>query len=67
LRANTERPVTVRCGTNTVLGLDPARIDDILPALGSPRPAVRPPLWDGAAAERIADVLTEHRVRGIAA
>jgi UDP-N-acetylglucosamine 2-epimerase (non-hydrolysing) len=67
LRANTERPVTVRCGTNTVLGLDPDRIDDILPALGSPRPKVRPPLWDGAAAERIADVLVQHRVRGVAA
>jgi UDP-N-acetylglucosamine 2-epimerase (non-hydrolysing) len=67
LRANTERPVTVRCGTNTVLGLDPARIDDILPALESPRAALRPPLWDGSAAERIADVLTEHRIRGVAA
>ena len=26
LRDNTERPVTVRAGTNTLLGLDPARI-----------------------------------------
>jgi UDP-N-acetylglucosamine 2-epimerase (non-hydrolysing) len=58
LRASTERPVTVRCGTNTVLGLDPSRIDDILPALETPAPQQRrPPLWDGAAAERIADVL----------
>ena len=58
LRDNTERPVTVRCGTNTVLGLDPARIDDILPALDRPRDlTARPPLWDGAAAARIADVL----------
>jgi UDP-N-acetylglucosamine 2-epimerase (non-hydrolysing) len=59
LRANTERPVTVRAGTNTVLGLDPARISEI-PALlaahdgehGDP-----PPLWDGRAAERVADVI----------
>src|SRR5436189_232301 len=29
LRANTERPVTVRAGTNTLLGLDPARIAEI--------------------------------------
>ena len=29
LRDNTERPVTVRAGTNTVLGLDPARIAEI--------------------------------------
>ena len=57
LRDNTERPVTVRAGTNTLLGLDPARISE-LPALiasaqGAPRPEP-PPLWDGHAAERIA-------------
>jgi UDP-N-acetylglucosamine 2-epimerase (non-hydrolysing) len=59
LRDNTERPVTVRAGTNTVLGLDPARIVEI-PALldgrdgESPQP---PEKWDGHAAQRIADVL----------
>jgi UDP-N-acetylglucosamine 2-epimerase (non-hydrolysing) len=59
LRAGTERPVTVRLGTNTVLGLDPARIAEILPALEArrQRPASPPPLWDGRAAERIADVV----------
>ena len=35
LRDNTERPVTIRAGTNTLLGLDPARIADILAALAS--------------------------------
>ena len=30
LRDNTERPVTVQLGTNTLLGLDPARIADII-------------------------------------
>ena len=29
LRDNTERPVTVRAGTNTLLGLDPSRIAEI--------------------------------------
>jgi UDP-N-acetylglucosamine 2-epimerase (non-hydrolysing) len=59
LRDNTERPVTIRAGTNTLLGLDPARIDDILPALASSTPSapVPPPLWDGAAAQRVADVV----------
>ncbi|HLH66189.1 MAG TPA: UDP-N-acetylglucosamine 2-epimerase (non-hydrolyzing) [Solirubrobacteraceae bacterium] len=60
LRDNTERPVTVRLGTNTLLGLDPRRIDDILPALArgcAARPAAPPPGWDGKAAERVADVL----------
>jgi UDP-N-acetylglucosamine 2-epimerase (non-hydrolysing) len=59
LRANTERPVTVELGTNTLLGLDPAAIAEI-PAALAERPADRPeppPLWDGHAAERIADIL----------
>jgi UDP-N-acetylglucosamine 2-epimerase (non-hydrolysing) len=62
LRENTERPVTVRAGTNTLLGLDPQRIDDILPSLSrrpdGPAPAP-PPLWDGRAAERVADVVQQ--------
>jgi len=60
LRDNTERPVTIRAGTNTLLGLDPAAIAAIPQALSAPRPARTepPPLWDGRAAERIADVLT---------
>ena len=33
LRAVTERPVTTRLGTNVVLGLDPARITEILDAI----------------------------------
>lgn len=60
LRDNTERPVTIRAGTNTLLGLDPAAIAGIPEALTN-RPANRPdppPLWDGHAAERIADVLS---------
>ena len=60
LRDNTERPVTVRAGTNTLLGLDPARIAEI-PALldaGTASPQ-RPDLWDGHAAERIAGVIAD--------
>ena len=59
LRANTERPVTVELGTNTLLGLDPGAIAEI-PAALAERSAERlepPPLWDGHAAERIADIL----------
>jgi UDP-N-acetylglucosamine 2-epimerase (non-hydrolysing) len=60
LRANTERPITVELGTNTLLGLDPAAIAEI-PATLASRPASPPeppPLWDGHAAERIADILS---------
>ena len=59
LRDNTERPVTVELGTNTLLGLDPGRIVDV-PRLidgARSRPSRVPPLWDGHAAERIVDVL----------
>jgi UDP-N-acetylglucosamine 2-epimerase (non-hydrolysing) len=58
LRDSTERPVTVRAGTNTLLGLEPARIDDILPALAEPKATSEPPpMWDGRAAERVGEVL----------
>lgn len=60
LRDNTERPVTIRAGTNTLLGLEPARIAEIPSLLGASggAPPGAPPLWDGHAAERIADVLS---------
>lgn len=62
LRDNTERPVTIRLGTNTLLGLDPARIREI-PALLAEhdrRPPAEPPrFWDGRAAERAARILAE--------
>ncbi len=58
LRANTERPITVTHGTNQVVGSDAdailAGFRRVYPAA---RPAARPELWDGRAAERIADVL----------
>jgi UDP-N-acetylglucosamine 2-epimerase (non-hydrolysing) len=59
LRDNTERPVTIRAGTNKLLGLDPERIVDIPAALAN-RPKEPPPpprFWDGRAAERVADVV----------
>jgi UDP-N-acetylglucosamine 2-epimerase (non-hydrolysing) len=59
LRANTERPITVSLGTNTLLGLDPARIAEVPALLAAARgkEAAVPPLWDGKASERIVDVL----------
>src|SRR5207247_8533162 len=58
LRDNTERPVTIRAGTNTLLGLDPARISEIPELLRGRREdgnREAPPKWDGRASERAAD------------
>ena len=59
MRDNTERPITVEQGTNTLVGRDAARIraavDEIL-RTGGKRGRV-PELWDGNAAVRIAEHL----------
>ena len=59
LRENTERPITIEQGTNTLVGRDRARIvrlvEDIA-ATGGKRGRM-PELWDGRAAERIAQHL----------
>jgi len=61
MRENTERPITVTEGTNTLVGRDRARavecVDEIL-RTGGKRGRV-PPLWDGHAAARIAAHLQE--------
>ncbi len=62
LRETTERPITVECGTNVVVGTDTRRIISAAQAAlnGKKTTAPRqPPLWDGHTAERILDVLEE--------
>jgi len=60
LRENTERAITIREGTNTLVGVNPA---DVLVAARSvlARPVSSntpvPPLWDGKSGARIADDL----------
>ena len=64
LRENTERPVTVSEGTNTIVGSDPKTIlieaDKAL--RGDGKAGRTPALWDGQAAGRILDIL-ENDVR----
>ncbi|MFZ4718054.1 MAG: non-hydrolyzing UDP-N-acetylglucosamine 2-epimerase [Ilumatobacteraceae bacterium] len=64
LRENTERPLTVDEGTNTVVGTDPeviiAAVEAELASRTAPR---RPALWDGKASERVAAAIMS-RSRG---
>ncbi len=59
LRENTERPVTVEVGTNQLVGTDPAKVvaaaREVLS--GRAKRGRLPELWDGRAAERVAEVL----------
>ena len=61
LRESTERPITVRMGTNRVVGTDTQRITqaafEVVEGRGGSEPRPAPPLWDGHAAERILDEL----------
>lgn len=59
MRENTERPVTVTLGTNTLVGHDRKKLISELSKIlaGRPKTGAVPPLWDGHAGERIAAVL----------
>jgi len=59
LRHNTERPVTIDIGTNILVGNDPVKLRiEILKILaGNAKQGKIPPLWDGRASERIADII----------
>ena len=65
LRENTERPITVLQGTNTLVGRDPGAIaravGEVLSGQGK-RGRV-PELWDGRSAERIAAHLADWLVQ----
>jgi UDP-N-acetylglucosamine 2-epimerase (non-hydrolysing) len=56
LSASTERPAMLSHGGNVLLGDDPAEILHVRPSGRLPTPSAVP-LWDGRAAERVADAL----------
>jgi UDP-N-acetylglucosamine 2-epimerase (non-hydrolysing) len=60
LRDNTERPITVSEGTNTLLGLEPAAIAELPARLREASPGRGAPAgWDGRAAGRAAERIAE--------
>jgi UDP-N-acetylglucosamine 2-epimerase (non-hydrolysing) len=63
LRENTERPVTITHGTNVLVGTSSSAIVEAADRAlaGVRRTVVTPPLWDGASARRIVDILLSGR------
>ena len=61
LRNNTERPETVRIGTNELIGTDPKAIKPAMDKLfaGNWKKGAIPEMWDGKTAERIVSILTK--------
>jgi UDP-N-acetylglucosamine 2-epimerase (non-hydrolysing) len=61
LRNNTERPVTVTMGTNILVGQDGTMLRAELTKIlqGKQKQGTVPPLWDGHAGERIAEILSK--------
>ncbi|MEO5371433.1 MAG: UDP-N-acetylglucosamine 2-epimerase (non-hydrolyzing) [Magnetococcus sp. DMHC-1] len=62
LRDNTERPITVQQGTNTLVGNNPEKIRAGVAEIlaGGGKKGHVPELWDGQAALRIAAILKHH-------
>ncbi|MGH9544815.1 MAG: non-hydrolyzing UDP-N-acetylglucosamine 2-epimerase [Terriglobales bacterium] len=60
LRNNTERPVTVTMGTNILVGQDGAMLRTELTKVleGKQKQGTVPPLWEGRAGQRIAEILS---------
>ena len=61
LRDNTERPETVKIGTNELIGTDPKAIKPAMDKLfsGNWKKGTIPEKWDGKTAERIVSILTK--------
>jgi UDP-N-acetylglucosamine 2-epimerase (non-hydrolysing) len=61
LRNNTERPVTLTMGTNVLVGQDGAKLRTELAKVleGKQKASSVPPLWDGHAGQRIAEILSK--------
>ncbi len=65
LRENTERPITITCGTNVLIGNNIAStlgyINQILSGKWREKKVI--PLWDGYAAERIAEIIVSRSLK----
>lgn len=59
LRNNTERPITMEIGSNTLIGENSTKLEGLLSDIlaGTYKRASVPELWDGKASERICQIL----------
>lgn len=59
MRENTERPITVELGTNTLVGKDYRKLRSETAKIlaGNPKRGNKIPLWDGQASHRIASIV----------
>ena len=59
VRSNTERPITVKLGTNQLIGTDLDKVKSAALGIigGKKKQGTIPPLWDGHSAERIVDII----------
>ncbi len=67
LRPNTERPITITQGTNTLLEFDVAAIEVVVDEVlkGDYKEGMVPALWDGKATERVLRRVEEFFERGV--
>jgi len=67
IRENTERPVTITQGTNILVGTDRERIlkESLAILNGAVREHTLPELWDGKAADRVINIITQYFSRDI--
>ena len=63
LRKNTERPITIKEGTNRLVGNNPDKIKEgVFNLLDNYNPQkIKPRLWDGKAASRISNIIYKRR------
>jgi UDP-N-acetylglucosamine 2-epimerase (non-hydrolysing) len=60
MRPNTERPITITHGTNRLVRVDElVQAAQVALARDADAERVTPPLWDGHAGERIADIVVD--------